>query len=174
MIELDELCKRVDQRIERLSTGHAARRRQSQGLTIQQTDLAAKFEASVEELDHCKRRIESLARENAGLVALVEKFLQIVDYTESDFIANWSSMDRGTPEADAGDVGEFVAGPEVAMETSAQGKKQTTKAKKGPANERGSSIKDDPDMFQAALAKAPLDTVVGQESLSHVALSRRS
>ncbi len=126
MIELEELCKRVDQRIERLSAGHAARRRQSQGLMIQQTDLAAKYEACIEELDHCGRRIEALTRENADLVGFVERFLQVIDYTESDFIANWSSEDNDTPEADACDGRELVVGSEGPMETSAEEKKQTT------------------------------------------------
>ncbi len=39
--ELAELRERVDQAIERLSTGQAARRRQSQGLMTRQTNLEA-------------------------------------------------------------------------------------------------------------------------------------
>ncbi len=173
MIELEELCKRVDQRIERQSTGHAARRRQSQGLMMQQADLAAKYEACIEELDHCKRRIESLTRENAGLVGLVEKFLQIVDYTESDFIANWSFGDNNMAEADVCDGGEPVVGSEVAMETSAEEMKQTTEPKEAPVNELVSSINDDPDLFQVARARAPLDPLLGHETLSHITWSRQ-
>ncbi len=95
MDELAELRERVDQAIE---TGHAARRRQ------RQTDLEPKYEAVSEELDHCGRRIEALTRENADLMGLVDRLVQTV--------ANWSSEDNDTPEADACDGRELVVGSE--------------------------------------------------------------
>ncbi len=103
MAELAELRERVDQAIE---TGQMARRRQ------RQTDLEAKYEAVSEELDHCGRRIEALTRENADLMGLVDRLVQSVDATESDLIANWSSEDNDTPEADACDGRKLVASSE--------------------------------------------------------------
>ncbi len=138
--ELAELRERVDQAIERLSTRQAARRRQSQGLMTRQTDLEAKYEARCEELDHCGRRIETLTRENADLMGLVDRLVQTVDATESDLIANWSSEDNDTPEADACDGLELVVGSEGPIETS--------EPNEAPVNELVSSINDEPDRQQ--------------------------
>ncbi len=153
--ELAELRERVDHAIEKLSTGQAARRRQSQGLMTRQTDLEAKYEARSEELDHCGRRIEALTRKNADLMGLVDRLVQTVDDTESDLIANWSSEDNDTPEADACDGRELVVGSEGPMETSAKEKKQTTEPNEAPVNELVSSINelvssinDEPDRQQ--------------------------
>ncbi len=133
--ELAELRERVDQAIERLSTGQAARRRQSQGLMTRQTNLEAKYEARSEELDHYGRRIEALTRENADLMGLVDRLVQTV--------ANWSSEDNDTPEADARDGRELVVG-----QTSTEEKKQTTEPNEAPVNELVSSINDEPDRQQ--------------------------
>ncbi len=138
MDELAELRERVDQAIE---TGQAARRRQSQSLMARQTDFEAKYEARCEELDHCGRRIEALTRENADLMGLVDRLVQTVDATESDLIANWSSEDNDTPEADACDGLELVVGLE-------EEKKQTTEPNEAPVNELVSSINDEPDRQQ--------------------------
>ncbi len=73
--ELAELRERVDQAIERLSTGQAARRR----LMTRQTDLEAKYEARSEELDHCGRRIEELTRENDDLMGLVDRLVKQIE-----------------------------------------------------------------------------------------------
>ena len=141
--ELAELRERVDQAIERLSTGQAARRRQSQGLMTRQTNLEAKYEARSEELDHYGRRIEALTRENADLMGLVDRLVQTVDATASDFTADWSSEDNDTPEADARDGRELVVG-----QTSTEEKKQTTEPNEAPVNELVSSINDEPDRQQ--------------------------
>ncbi len=146
--ELAELRERVDHAIEKLSTGQAARRRQSQGLMTRQTDLEVKYEARCEELDHCGRRIEALTRENADLMGLVDRLVQTVDATESDLIANWSSEDNDTPEADACDGLELVVGSEGPMEPPAEEKKQTTEPNEAPVNELVSSINDEPDRQQ--------------------------
>jgi len=116
--ELAELRERVDQAIERLETWQVARRRQSQGLMTRQTDLEAKFEARSEELDHCGRRIEALTRENADLMGMVDRLVQIVDDTASDLVA-----------------------------ASAENK-QITEPSEAPVNELVSSIDDEPDRQQ--------------------------
>ncbi len=147
MDELAELRERVDQAIERLSTWQAARRRQSQGLMTRQTDLEAKFEARSEELDHCGRRIEAVTRENADLMGLVDRLVQIVDDTASDLVANRSSEDSDMPEADACDGRELVVSSEGSMEASAENK-QITEPSEAPVNELVSSIGDEPDRQQ--------------------------
>ncbi len=131
MDELAELRERVDQAIE---TGQAAQRLQ------RQTDLEAKYEARSEELDQCGRRIEALTRENADLKSLVDRLVQTV--------ANWSSEDNDTPEADACDGRELVVGSEGPMETCAEEKKQTTEPNEAPVNELVLSINDEPDRQQ--------------------------
>ena len=78
MGELGELRNRVDRAVDRLSAANDTRRRHSQGLMTLLTDLEAKYEARNEEVDHCKQRIEALARENADLTSLVEKLVLIV------------------------------------------------------------------------------------------------
>ena len=139
MDELAELRERVDQAIE---TGQAAQRRQ------RQTDLEAKYEARSEEPGHCGRRIEALTRENADLMGLVDRLVHTVDATESDLIANWSSEDNDTPEADACDGRELVVGSEGPMETCAEENKQTTEPNEAPVNELVLSINDEPDRQQ--------------------------
>ena len=61
MGELGELRNKVNQAVERLSSAHDTRRRQSQGLMTLLTDLESKYEARNEELEHSKQRIEALA-----------------------------------------------------------------------------------------------------------------
>ncbi len=134
MDELAQLRERVDQAIE---TGQAAQRRQ------QQTDLEAKYEARSEELDHCGRRIEALTRENADMMSLVDRLVQTV--------ANWSSEDNDTPEADACDGRELVVG-----QTSTEEKKQTTEPNEAPVNELVLSINDEPDRQQKTIFRLDL------------------
>ena len=83
MGELGELRNRVDQAVDRLSSAHEARQRQSHGLMTLLTDLEAKYEARSEELDHCKLRIEALTRENTDLAGLVDRLVRIADETVS-------------------------------------------------------------------------------------------
>ena len=83
MGELGDLRNKVDQAVDRLSTAHDTRRRQSQGLLTLLTDLETKFEARNEEVEHSKQRIEALARENTDLTGLLDKLVQIVDTTVS-------------------------------------------------------------------------------------------
>ena len=111
MGELGELRNRVDQAVDRLSTAHEARQRQSHGLMTLLTDLEAKYEARSEELDHCKLRIEALTRENTDLAGLVDRLVRIADETVSsddddpllrastmagELVADWSAPEGGS------------------------------------------------------------------------------
>ncbi len=67
MAELVELRSRVDQAVEKLCTVQEARGRRDQRLMIVLTDFEAKNDA--------------LTRENAHLVSLVDRLIQIIDKT---------------------------------------------------------------------------------------------
>ena len=116
-----------------------------------QTNLEAKYAARSQELDHYGRRIEALTRENADLMGLVDRLVQTVDATASDFTADWSSEDNDTPEADARDGRELVVG-----QTSTEEKKQTTEPNEAPVNELVLSINDEPDRQQKTIFRLDL------------------
>ncbi len=117
MGELGELRNRVDQAVERLSTTNETRRRQSRGLMTLLTDLEGKYQARSEELEHSKRRIGALTRDNAELSSLVDKLVRIVDTTvtgdgedtlklasdmAAELAAGWAGPDVGdAPATDA-------------------------------------------------------------------------
>ncbi len=126
MGELGELRNKVDQAVERLSSAHHTRRRHSQGLMTLLTDLETKYEARAEEVEHCKQRIEALARENADLSGLVEKLVQIVDTTVTSddedalFRASATATDLVTDWSGPGDATESAHQPEETGEVSGE------------------------------------------------------
>ena len=172
MGELGELRNRVDQAVDRLSAANDTRRRHSQGLMTLLTDLEVKYEARNEEVDHCKQRIEALARENADLTSLVEKLVLIVDTTVSaddedalfrasataaDLVADWSGPGDAT-----GEIDQEHAKPEATADNEARGE-----AVSSAANDRNLDDQIAAELGYDAAAEAfgGLDPAMGFEDV---------
>ncbi len=177
MGELGELRNRVDQAVDRLSAANDARHRQNHGLTAMLTDLEAKFEARGEELEHCERRIQALARENADLSGLIDTLIHIVDTTvgahdedalfrasamATELVADWSGPETPDEGTEPGPVD--AAGP--AEDSVAEDTASSDDGEPGIENEMTPELVHD----AASEVFAGLDPASRFEDVSHAEL----